>query len=50
MVYIDKETPYHACASRVRRLMHLHHIYASIRIAKHDRKAERKDIISVINY
>lgn len=44
-MYINMETPYHVSQGRVRRIMRKHHIYASIRVAKHDRKAEAKEHI-----
>jgi len=40
------DTNFHACPSKMRRIMKENNIAASIRIAKHDRKAERKEHIS----
>ncbi|WP_237756837.1 IS3 family transposase [Levilactobacillus parabrevis] len=45
VAYVNKETPYHVSAGRIRRLMKKHNIRASILVAKHDRKAERKEYI-----
>lgn len=44
-MYVNMETSFHACSSHIRRLMHENNIKASIRVFKHDRKAERKEII-----
>ncbi|WP_263853881.1 IS3 family transposase [Levilactobacillus cerevisiae] len=45
VAYVNKETKYHVSAGRIRRLMRKHGIKASILVAKHDRKAERKEFI-----
>lgn len=45
VTYINKETPYHVSHGRVRRLMRQGRIRASIRVAKHDRRAERKEFL-----
>ncbi|WP_390410685.1 IS3 family transposase [Lacticaseibacillus jixiensis] len=45
MTYINAETPYHVSHGRVRRIMRQGHIQASIRVAKHDRKAEKKEFL-----
>ncbi|RXT17716.1 transposase [Lacticaseibacillus chiayiensis] len=44
-MYINVETPYHVSQGRVRRIMRSHGIYSSIRVAKRDRKAEKKEFI-----
>jgi len=44
-MYINTETPYHVSQGRVRRIMRNHGIYSSIRVAKRDRKAEKKEYI-----
>ncbi|WP_268870383.1 IS3 family transposase [Companilactobacillus nodensis] len=46
VMYINSETKYHVNAKRVRRLMKLYGIKSSIRVSKHDRKAERKEMMS----
>ncbi|MGQ2375431.1 IS3 family transposase [Companilactobacillus zhachilii] len=46
VMHINSETKYHVNHKRVRRLMKLHGIKSSIRISKHDRKAERKEMMS----
>ncbi len=43
--YINAETPYHVSHGRVRRIMLRNHIQASIRVAKHDRKVEKKEFL-----
>ncbi|VDG24737.1 Transposase [Lactobacillus plantarum ZJ316] [Lactiplantibacillus mudanjiangensis] len=43
---LNLDTPYYACPSKMRRIMKENGIKASIRIAKRDRKAERKEHIS----
>jgi len=45
VAYVNKETPYHVSAGRIRRIMKRHNIKASILVAKHDRKAEHKEYI-----
>ncbi|WP_243681751.1 DDE-type integrase/transposase/recombinase, partial [Lacticaseibacillus manihotivorans] len=45
MTYINAETPYHVSHGRVRRIMRKGHIQASIRVAKHDRKSEKKEYL-----
>ena len=45
MTYINAETPYHVSHGRVRRIMRRAGIQASIRVAKHDRKAEKKEFL-----
>lgn len=45
MTYINAETSFHVSHGRVRRLMRRGKIKASIRVAKHDRKAEHKEFI-----
>lgn len=44
-MYLNMETPYHVSQGRVRRIMRSHGIYSSIRVAKRDRKAEKKEWI-----
>lgn len=44
-MYLNIETPYHVSQGRVRRIMRSHGIYSSIRVAKRDRKAEKKEWI-----
>lgn len=45
VTYINVETPYHVSHGRVRRIMRKGHIRASIRVAKHDRRAEKKEYL-----
>lgn len=45
VTYINTETAYHVSHGRVRRLMRRGNIQSSIRVAKHDRKAEQKEFI-----
>ncbi|WP_239061559.1 IS3 family transposase [Lacticaseibacillus suibinensis] len=45
VTYINAKTPYHVSHGRVRRIMRQGHIQASIRVAKHDRKAEKKEFL-----
>ncbi|WP_239061464.1 IS3 family transposase [Lacticaseibacillus sp. 53-4] len=45
VTYINAETPYHVSHGRVRRIMRLAGIHASIRVAKHDRQAEKKEFL-----
>ncbi|QFR22648.1 IS3 family transposase [Schleiferilactobacillus harbinensis] len=42
-IYINRETRFHVGATRVRNIMHKNHIVAAIRVAKRDRKAEKKE-------
>ncbi|WP_273933023.1 IS3 family transposase, partial [Lacticaseibacillus paracasei] len=42
MAYINAETPYHVSHGRVRKIMRLAGIHASIRVAKRDHQAEKK--------
>ncbi len=44
-MYLNKETPYHISQGRVRRIMRRNGIQSSIRVAKRDRKAEKKEYI-----
>ncbi|WP_367366065.1 IS3 family transposase [Pediococcus parvulus] len=44
-MYINEETPYHASEGRVRRIMRNNGIHSSIRVAKRDHKAEKKEYI-----
>jgi len=46
VMHINKDTEYHVNPKRIRRLMKLNNIKCSIRISKHDRKAERKEMMS----
>lgn len=46
VMHINKETEYHVNHKRVRRLMQVNNIKCSIRISKHDRKAEYKEMMS----
>ena len=43
VIYINRETRFHVGATRVRNIMHKNHIVAAIRVAKRDRKAEKKE-------
>lgn len=43
--YINMETPYHVSHGRVRRIMRKAGVQASIRVAKHNRKAEKKEFL-----
>lgn len=45
VTYINQETAYHVGPTRVRNIMRRGNIKASIRVAKHDRKAEKKELI-----
>ncbi|WP_174714006.1 transposase, partial [Ligilactobacillus salitolerans] len=45
VTYINQETIYHVGPNRVRNLMHKAQIESSIRVAKHDRKAKKKEVI-----
>lgn len=47
-MYINEETPYHASEGRVRRIMRNNGIHSSIRVAKRDHKAEKKEYILAI--
>ncbi|WP_392389830.1 IS3 family transposase [Lactiplantibacillus paraplantarum] len=46
VMHINEETEYHVNVKRIRRLMQVNHIKSSIRISKHDRKAEYKEMMS----
>ena len=45
VAYVNNETEYHVSHGKIRRLMSQNGIVASILVAKHDRKAERKEYI-----
>lgn len=45
VTYINMETPYHVSHGRVRRIMRKAGIQASIRVAKHNRKVEKKEFL-----
>jgi putative transposase len=45
VAYVNNETAYHVSHGKIRRLMRKNNIVASILVAKHDRKAERKEYI-----
>ncbi|WP_235500843.1 MULTISPECIES: IS3 family transposase [Lacticaseibacillus] len=47
MTYINAETQYHVSHGRVRRIMRLAGIRASIRVAKRDRQVEKKAFLLV---
>lgn len=47
-MYINEETPYHASEGRVRCIMRNNGIHSSIRVAKRDHKAEKKEYILAI--
>ncbi|MFD0896416.1 IS3 family transposase [Loigolactobacillus binensis] len=44
-MYLNEETSYHVSRGRVRRIMRRNGIRPSIRVAKRDRKAEKKECI-----
>lgn len=46
VMHINTDTEYHVNHKRIRRLMKINNIKCSIRISKHDRKAERKEMMS----
>lgn len=46
VMYLHRETNFHASESKMRRIMKQNGIKASIRIARHDRKQEKKEMIS----
>ncbi|WP_349630364.1 IS3 family transposase, partial [Lentilactobacillus sp. Marseille-Q4993] len=46
VMYLNKETDYHASASKMRRIMHQYNIKASIKTKKHNHQARRESIIS----
>lgn len=46
MMNLHIDTTYHVSAGKMRRIMRENNIVASIRVAKHDRKAEKKERIS----
>ncbi|WZK65826.1 IS3 family transposase [Lacticaseibacillus rhamnosus] len=50
VIYINRETRFHVGATRVRNIMHKNHIVAAIRVAKRDRKAEKKNTALPISY
>nr|WP_263862543.1 IS3 family transposase [Levilactobacillus enshiensis] len=44
-MYVNMETSHHVSLNKMRRIMHDYQIVASVRTAKHDRKAEQKQAI-----